>query len=165
MEYQCTQNNSHSAIAFYASQKNCELANQTALHDAIALGIGRMVNLKQHLTRLNAFDHNFIHTVLTDDEDNKSEIEKAEFLAVQHVLDREDFHRVGKTIFIGVELSTTEERELKLYSILGGEHAQFKKCTMDIETVFEHISIYLIQQTRVAVVQPERGNMIVFVLF
>ena len=135
-----------------------QCGNQTALRDAIALGITRMLKLKQHLTRLNAFDHNFIHIVLTDGEDNQSKLKEAEFLALQHVLDREDFHKICKTIFIGVNLNATAERDLRLYSILGGEHAQFEKCdTMDIESVFDHISINLIQRTRVAAIQTERG--------
>ena len=136
--------------------------NQTALRDAIALGINRMVNLKKHLTRLNKFNHNFIHIVLTDGEDNASKMEKHEFLALQHVLDRENFHKICKTIFIGVELSNAAEKELKLYSILGGEHAQFKKCsTMNIESVFDHISINLIQKTRIAAVQTQQGSIMI----
>ena len=68
--------------------------NQTALRDAIALGIGRMLDLKRHLTKIGAFDHNFLHIVLTDGEDNKSKIEEGRFLALQHVLDRENFHKI-----------------------------------------------------------------------
>ena len=142
--------------------QNVRCGNQTALRDAVALGIKQMLDLKQHLTRLDAFDHNFIHIVLTDGEDNKSQVTKNEFLALQYVLDRENFHQICKTIFIGVELNSQAERDLREYSILGGSQAEFTKCSaMDIESVFNHISIRLIQQTRVAAIQTNQGAMVI----
>ena len=133
---------------------NQTCGGSTALREAIALGFGRMMQLKDHLTKMNSFNHNFIHIVLTDGSDNSSKINKIEFLALQHVLDEANFHVICNTLFVGVGLDRDAEIDLKAYSVLGGKHAQFKNCNeMDIESVFDHITVNLIQKTRLAAIQ------------
>ena len=46
---------------------------QTALRDAVIIGIAHMLKVKQILVKLGALKHRFIHIVLTDGDDTASE--------------------------------------------------------------------------------------------
>ena len=119
-----------------------------------------MMELKEKLEQIDVLDeYQFINIILTDGEDTSSDQSLGQFLAIQHLLDRADFHKVCKMVFVGVGLNKQAEKELKLYSALGGKHTQLKTCvdTMDIGTIFDHISLNLIKNTRIAAIQGANG--------
>ena len=152
-----------SALGFeFATQKNCDEAvekleskkcsEQTALRDAIVLGIHRIIKLKEKLEAIDVLDdYKFINIVLTDGEDTKSEGSRLDFFAFQRMLAAANFGQLCKMVFVGVGLSEKAEKELKLYGALGGDNAEFRTCddTSDIEGIFQHISLNIIRNTRI----------------
>jgi len=120
-----------------------EPKGQTALRDAVVVGIAHMLKVKSLLMKLGALKHKFVHVVLTDGEDTASKGSHDELKGF--------FRRLGtelgdlcKTYFIGVGLNWKEKQGLEQIASLGGDSVELFNCQdVEISNVFNRISIGL----------------------
>eukprot|EP01083_Nonionella_stella_P170010 577711_1 len=125
---------------------------QRALRDAIAMSISGMAALKIILNKLGVVDHRFIHIVLTDGIDNKSERSLGDIKGVYHKFVSDIGDTYFKSYFIGVELGPQEKRELQSIADLAGNTAELLNCddAKKLSEIFSHITLSLGIERRVA---------------
>jgi len=124
----------------------------TCLRDAIAEGILRMIKLKKYMDELGIFKRKYIHIVLTDGEDTKSEMTSYEIKTTAAIVGKE-LGDTCKTFFIGVNLNQIAHRELEEISIIGGESTQlYNVSDVQISDIFERIQLEIGLRERVAVI-------------
>eukprot|EP01083_Nonionella_stella_P287316 977949_1 len=133
--------------------KGIEPNGESALRDAIALSISKMISLKRILNELGVVGHRFIHIVLTDGVDNKSECSLDDIKGF--------YHKIGsnigvtnffKSYFIGIDLGPQEKRELQSIADLAGNTAELLNCddAKKLSEIFSHITSSLGIERRVA---------------
>eukprot|EP01084_Bolivina_argentea_P199307 341053_1 len=125
---------------------------QRALRDAIAMSISGMAALKIILNKLGVVDHRFIHIVLTDGIDNKSERSLGDIKGVYHKFVSDIGDTYFKSYFIGVELGPQEKRELQSIADLAGDAVELLNCddAKKLSEIFSHITLSLGIERRVA---------------
>eukprot|EP01083_Nonionella_stella_P146866 462515_1 len=133
--------------------KGIEPNGESALRDAIALSISKMISLKRILNELGVVGHRFIHIVLTDGVDNKSECSLDDIKGFYHKIGS----NIGVTIFfksyfIGIDLGPQEKRELQSIADLAGNTAELLNCddAKKLSEIFSHITLSLGIEKRVA---------------
>eukprot|EP00486_Rosalina_sp_Unknown_P004995 CAMPEP_0201566674 /NCGR_PEP_ID=MMETSP0190_2-20130828/6631_1 /ASSEMBLY_ACC=CAM_ASM_000263 /TAXON_ID=37353 /ORGANISM="Rosalina sp." /LENGTH=486 /DNA_ID=CAMNT_0047985713 /DNA_START=104 /DNA_END=1567 /DNA_ORIENTATION=- len=132
--------------------KRMQPSGQTALRDAIAVGVLKMIKLKAVLAELGVVGHQFIHIVLTDGADNRSETTLRDIQGLYYKIGEELGDKFFKTFFIGIGLGYTEKNELQSIADLAGDAAELHNCSdVQLSDVFDRIKLSLGIERRVAV--------------
>eukprot|EP00484_Ammonia_sp_Unknown_P014148 CAMPEP_0197079272 /NCGR_PEP_ID=MMETSP1384-20130603/213541_1 /TAXON_ID=29189 /ORGANISM="Ammonia sp." /LENGTH=496 /DNA_ID=CAMNT_0042518147 /DNA_START=48 /DNA_END=1538 /DNA_ORIENTATION=+ len=133
-------------------------SGQTALRDAICLGVAKMLTLKLALHKLGVVGHQFIHIVLTDGADNRSSSTLADVRDLYQKIGDELGDRFFKTFFIGIGLGLTEKQQLQSIADVAGDSAELFNCSdVQISDVFDRIKLSLGIERRVAVATDGRN--------
>ena len=81
--------------------------NGTAMRDAIALGVLKMIALQAKFVEAGMFGHfQFVHVILTDGEDNQSQIPTWKLSGLLKNLNEQLPSEFLKNIIIGVEVDS-----------------------------------------------------------
>lgn len=115
----------------------------TAMRDAIAMGVLKMISLQALFVKADLFGHfKFVHVILTDGEDNESKIPSYKLSGLLRELDDKLPSEFLKNIIIGVEVDSSTKQGLKsLASDSNGEF--FDISSNEIENIFQKISLKL----------------------
>ena len=129
----------------------------TAMRDAVALGILKMIALQSLFVRANLFGHfQFLHVILTDGEDTSSKLPTYKLSELLTELNEKMPPEFLKNIIIGVDVDQTTKKGLvKLADDSNGQF--FDVSNSDIENIFQKISLSLGIVTKTAIVGFDDG--------
>ncbi|KAL4442197.1 hypothetical protein ABPG74_009215 [Tetrahymena malaccensis] len=138
----------------------------TSLRDSIAKGISRILQMNQQLIeKYDIKDRHFLHIVITDGQDNNSEITVEQLAILMAVLGKTVPKQMITNHFIGIDLqkNSKDAAELLALSILGGDTSDFHLAQGEsINDIFNRIQAQcgIITQTSLQAMQVEDVGLI-----
>eukprot|EP01083_Nonionella_stella_P018400 51271_1 len=133
--------------------RNTYCSGATALRDAVGVGVRMMLELKEILDKHSVIGHKFIHIVLTDGDDNSSNVQLEELATIFMLMGIAFGDHFGKTFFVGIDLQDKAQREFQAIAQLAGKAAETFNCNdFSMEDVFERIRINIGLQKRVGII-------------
>ena len=128
----------------YSHLINYKCNGSTALRDAVCQGIAKLLKLKAIIPQISErIDHKFIHIVITDGQDNRSECSLTDLSALFLMMGVE-LGDICKTFFVGISLGNEELRQLQQLALLGGESCELiNEDANKIDDIFDRIAVSL----------------------
>eukprot|EP01084_Bolivina_argentea_P199308 341054_1 len=146
-------NNVNKLILLTVLKEVIKPEGQTALRDAIALSILKMISLKSILNEIGVLGHKFIHIVLTDGEDNKSGCSVNDIRNFYQKIGSSIGDTYFKTYFVGIDLGYEARRDLQSIADLAGDAAELFNCDdAKLTDIFSEITLSLGIRRRVALI-------------
>jgi len=141
--------------------RNITPSGSTAMLDSVASGIALILQLNEALESIGMNETwNFVHIVLTDGDDNASELKIEEACTLMATVGMTIKTSVIKTYFIGVDVTSSQKaiEDMVALTATGGENAEFFEVSnVNIGEIFERIKVGLgvRQQTTVRVASQD----------
>ena len=132
----------------------------TSLRDSVKAGLSMILQLNSALEQLGSMEvWNFVHIVITDGEDSGSQT-SVEALALLFLMINQAIPTSRcSTAYIGIDLNQRSAQELVVLKTFGGDSCQaYNVANVDLESIFERISLSLGIQNKIGVVGVSDGN-------
>ena len=147
----------HGQSNLLAQLKATAPSGMTCLYDAVFVGIKRLLELYNLLSKLETSAiWNFVHVIVTDGSDTSSKNDIKELLGMMMFIGMTLQKAILKTWFIGVDIDSDKKakNDIMALSAAGGENSDFMNISnLEISKVFEKLKIELGMAKRIEMVK------------